>query len=74
MRDVTMQETNWNTHHFAVGGAFAGGAYVFLICNLLGLIALATLSTVFISVVGGSLLGAGIAGGVAAARNCLAAH
>jgi len=74
MRDVTMQQTEWNTHHFAVGGCISGGAYVFLICNLLGLLALATLSTVFISVVAGGLLGAGIAGGVAAARNYLAAN
>ena len=68
MRDVMLQ-TEWNTHHFAVGGCIAGAAYAFLICDLVGLLSLASMSAVFIGVVVGGLAGALIAGGVAAMRN-----
>jgi len=74
MRDTTMLQADWNVYHFAVGGFAAGAAYAFLMCQLVGLVALASLSVVFLSMVLGGLLGASIAGGVAAARNYFLNH
>lgn len=69
MREITMLQTDWNTYHFAVTGFVAGAAYAFLICDLVGLAALPSLSVLFLAMVMGGFLGAMVAGGVAAARN-----
>jgi hypothetical protein len=59
----------WNSTGFAIVGAIAGGAYVVLLCSLIGLSFMKMMSAVFIAVVIGAVAGACIFGGVAALRN-----
>jgi hypothetical protein len=74
MRQSHSLQDQWNTYHFSVGGCIAGAIYAFLMCELLGLVAIATLSLVFSGIIVGGVLGAAIAGGVAAARNYFTDH